>query len=193
MACQRHDGWHQTVTIVRQSSQPSTLGGMTERVSLQEAARRLGISVRTVQRCIAAGELQAEHAATSRSQRVVVLLELAPVEPEPVVTEGDTTPAALLIEVRAERDWLRGRVEALETTVRGLTVALAQAQHAMHLPDAGNVTSDTKHDTRHVADTTMAQPTAPQPEVRPAYVPQTRAERRSRPVWQAWLRRLLGE
>lgn len=175
--------------MVRERHGNRTLSDMADRVSLQQAARRLGVSVRTVQRRIQAGELQAEHVATSRGQRVVVLLDLAPVESEPAVTEGDTESPTLLTEVRAERDWLRGRVEALETTVRGLTIALAQAQHAAQLPPSEGDRRDSTSDNRRADDATLARQAPAGGEI----TPQPRGDRRQRPAWHAWLRRLLGE
>ena len=164
---------------------------MADRVSLQEAARRLGVSVRTVQRRIQAGELQADHVATRRGQRVVVVLDSEVREPAATTTGGDTDMSAVLDEVRAERDWLRGRVERLEEAVNRLTVLLNQAQQAaLAEGDRGDTDRD-RHDDRHSADAAVTR--QPPGHVPPAGPLQRRQERRRTPAWRVWVRRLLGE
>ena len=169
---------------VRLGRPQRTLARVVERVSLQEAARRLGVSVRTVQRRIRAGELEAEHVATGRGMRVIVVLGHPLVESETTATGGDTEAPALLTEVRAERDWLRGRVQSLEQTVDRLTVLLAQAQSIAQLPQAGGDTGDTGP----AADATVTR----QPDVVPSVPPAPSEARQKAPLWRAILRRLLA-
>ena len=161
---------------------------MADRVSLQEAARRLGVSVRTVQRRIAAGELDAETVVTPRGQRVVVTLPTEIREPADTVTTPDSDVSALLAEVRAERDWLRGRVETLETTVRGLTIALSQAQQIAQLGPVGDTAPDSDTTPTRQSDVAVSQP----PSLREGSTPQPRQERRRPPRLAVWVRRWLG-
>ena len=174
---------------MRHGSQHATLVRMADRVSLQEAARRLGVSVRTVQRRIQAGALQADHVATRRGQRVVVVLDSEVREPAATTTAGDTGTSAVLDEVRAERDWLRGRVERLEETVNRLTVLLNQAQQVAQLPPVQGDTDDDRRDDRHGDDATVTrQPASHVPSAGPR---RPRQERRRPSAWRGWLRRLL--
>ena len=165
---------------------------MADRVSLQEAARRLGVSVRTVQRRIQAGELQADHVATRRGQRVVVVLDSDVREPAETATGSDTDAPAVLEEVRAERDWLRGRVERLEETVNRLTILLNQAQHVAQLPSAQGDRDDDRRDDRRDRDAPVTR--QPPSHIPPAGTgPQSRSARRRTPLWRAWVRRLIGD
>lgn len=155
---------------------------MAERVTLQHAARHFGVSVRTVQRRIQAGELQAEHVATARGQRVMVLLETVTPEPEPAATAHDTELSAVLAEVRADRDFLRGRITALEENVSRLTILLNQAQYVAQLPPARDDSHDKEPDSRRDDGATVTRQTPTD----------ARPRRRRRPLWERLLAALRG-
>lgn len=102
---------------------------MTERLPLKDAADRLGVSVNTVRRRIAAGTLPAEQEPTTSGFRYVVLFETPDALPvTPPAASAVVDPA--FAEVRAERDWLRAQVEELTKQLANAQVLIGQAQVA---------------------------------------------------------------
>ena len=89
----------------------STLHAM-ERLSVEDAARRLGISVSTVRRRIRDGMLTVEQEATPQGFRYWVLFTGESSGTSAAAAPESATVAELEV-VRAERDWLRARVEEL--------------------------------------------------------------------------------
>jgi excisionase family DNA binding protein len=172
-------GAHRTVT-------GTTLRRVAERVSLQEAAHRLGVSVRTLQRRIRTGEIAAERIPTPRGYRVIVLLDAGTAESEPASTPRESDATAVLAEVRAQRDWLQARVEALERTVDRLTVLLNQAQQLAQLPQRGN-----DRDDMSPADDTPTTRQADTPD-RPTEMPRSGPETAEKPPPRPWWRRWFG-
>lgn len=104
--------------------------GDMRRVSIDEAAIALGLSVSSVRRRIRAGTLTVEREATAAGFRYAVIL---PDEAEPLVASADYAPPSQppsqpastdyaaptqddqVATLTAERDWLRQRVEELTT------------------------------------------------------------------------------
>jgi hypothetical protein len=84
--------------------------GAMRRLSIDEAARELGLSVSSVRRRIRTGALKTEQATTAQGFRYVVVLEDTP---EHAATEVPADVGDTLAAVVAERDWLRARVEEL--------------------------------------------------------------------------------
>ncbi len=146
-----------------------------ERLAIEDAAVRLGVSVSTIRRRIRDGVLTAEREQTPQGFKYWVLIpgETAPPAAEvPAVSE--------LALVREERDWLRARVEELTTLLNreqevNLRLSTALSQRPVISPPANT-------------------PAPSQADQVPSAGPrQVRQERRRRPLWQVWVRRLLGE
>src|SRR5262249_2620356 len=130
----------------------STMPRVAELVSLQDAARRLGVSVRTLQRRIRAGEIPVERVATSRGQRVMVQLKEGMGAAEAPAGADDSSLTDTLRDVRAERNRLwdlvreqqRTIVEQQETIAQlvrqaaNAQVLIGQAQRIAQLPAAGS-------------------------------------------------------
>lgn len=168
---------------------------MIERLSTKEAAHRLGISPATVRRLIAAGTLPAEREARPQGARWWVLLDTsadAPSDSKPRVTSVQRDRDALAVALETIAD-LRRRLDVAEQAQSELRQLVAREQETVKVLQVGNVSSThssargTFHDSAH--DVSAVSGTgAPA-----AHVPQPRAERRQRPLWQAWLQRLLGQ
>jgi hypothetical protein len=112
---------------------------MPQRLTLQQAAERLGISLHTARRMARDGRLQVETERIPQGHRYWVLL---PDEPPPSsaasgVTEAstatDAVPQALYDQVVSERDWLRQQVEELVRQGENYQVLLREAQAARQL------------------------------------------------------------
>ena len=92
-----------------------------DRLTIDEAARRLGVSVSTIRRQIRAGWLRVEREQTPQGFRYVVLLEAAPDHHDHPSADDDAATAdrhdqAQTQEAMARRiDWLERRVEELVT------------------------------------------------------------------------------
>ena len=163
---------------------------MAERLTLDEAAHRLGVSARTVRRRIKAGTLAADLEPTPQGYRYWVLLDEAATQP---TSQPSAEPeSALLAEVRAERDYLRGLVSDQQRTIaeqqetiaqlvrqhENAQVLIGQAQRLAELPAAGQTGA-----------TPASQPVAPTS--RPGSHGQRPLRRRS-PWWLRVLRALRG-
>jgi len=155
-----------------------------ERVSIDLAAQRLGVSVSTVRRRIRDGTLEVEREQTAQGFKYHILLPDTNGEvPE---TEVSAAPApdlsAKLADVEQERDWLRARVEELTTMLNreqetSLRLSLALSQR----PAIGSpVDTPTPTQRDHVPE--------PSPPMA-AEQPQAPA---THPARRGWLRRLLG-
>lgn len=153
-----------------------------EELTIEDAAARLGVSVSTVRRRIRDGLLMAERVTTPQGFKYRLLLPNSPPGDPPPESPPPSNPDEMAA-LRDERDWLRSRVEELtallnreqETSLR-LSLALGQ-RPAIEAPANMSPPSQGKQ----VAATD------------PGTTPQPRGEHRQRPVWQAWLRRLLGQ
>lgn len=168
---------------------------MIERLSTKEAAHRLGISPATVRRLIAAGTLPAERAARPQGARWLVLLDTSPdASPDlkPRVTSVQRDRNALVVALETIAD-LRRRLDTAEQAQSELRQLLAREQETVKVLQASSASSaqesarGTSHDTAQSVSGASGVP------VPAANVPQSHQERRQRPAWQAWLRRLLSE
>lgn len=151
---------------------------MIERLPLKDAADRLGVSVNTVRRRIAAGTLPAEQEPTASGFRYVVLFETDDAPPAiPPTATAVVDPA--LAELRAERDWLRGQVEELTRQLANAQVLIGQAQVA-RLP--ARTQTSTQDAARPAQPSTQAGTHRGQAQKRPAVA--------LRDAWRAVLRRI---
>jgi excisionase family DNA binding protein len=87
-----------------------------ERITTQEAARRLGVSPTQVRRLAATGKLRSEREERPQGTRLVILWDETPDAPEtppdaPRVATEDATPAT---DTRELVQWLRERLEKAE-------------------------------------------------------------------------------
>ena len=182
------------------TARSATLPGMTERLSLDAAAHRLGVSVRTLRRRIHRGELVAEREETAQGFRYWITLDTEGAAASQQVHEppGQVPDSALVEELRGERDRLWALVQEQQRTIgeqqetiAGLVrqhenaqVLIGQAQRLAQLPAAGQTAGP-----RPDADQTQGSQPA-------SHVPdgtQSRQEgRRKAPLWRAILRRLLA-
>lgn len=96
---------------------------MTEHVSIQEAAERLGVSPDTIRRRLKRGELQGTQARTP--QGFVWQIEV-PSEPATSESKASESPAAAIAEDALELERLRERVAGLERE-RGELIAQRDA------------------------------------------------------------------
>lgn len=86
-----------------------------ERVTLPEAARRLGVTDTTVRRRLRAGELQGEQEQTPQGYRWWIYLpEGSEATSGPTGAQVVTDNAALVVALQAQVTWLRERVEKAE-------------------------------------------------------------------------------
>jgi hypothetical protein len=97
-----------------EGGRPGRLRAVTipRRLSIEDAAAALGVSVSTVRRRIRAGRLAVEREATPQGFRYWVTLEGG--ESSDSTRSKASVDANELAALTAERDWLRARVEALE-------------------------------------------------------------------------------
>lgn len=113
---------------------------MPERLNIEAAAIRLGLSIHTVRRRLKAGTLGGEQVATRSGYRWVVLLDDAPSPVEPIVdapplrSTPDETLTLLLSQVEQERDYLRTLVADQQRTIEALAVLVARGQEVARLP-----------------------------------------------------------
>jgi len=108
---------------------------MHERLSLDAAATRLGMSVHTLRRRVRAGELRAEREPVRGGFRYVVILDAHP-RPDDRASEPPPTMAitdAVLTQITSERDHLRRLVHEQQGTIDRLTVLLKQSQDQSRL------------------------------------------------------------
>ena len=155
---------------------------MIERLSTQEAARRLGISPATVRRKIAAGELQAEREARPQGARWWVLLDSAHAAlpgSTPRVTSAHGTREALSVALETIAD-LRKRLDEAERGQAELRQLLAREQETARMLQAGTAQRSTHERAHGTAQNVSAASGAPQ---RPAV--------RRRVPRVPWWRRLL--
>lgn len=109
---------------------------MEERLSMKQAAERLGVSVDTIRRRLKKGELVGEKEPTPQGYewRIVLPIEEEPQEApgEPETSRGDAIEAELLRErideLKAERDAWREQAQRSAEAERELRVLLRQAQ-----------------------------------------------------------------
>lgn len=85
------------------------------RLSIEDAARRLGLSVSTLRRRIRSGSIGVEREETPQGYRYVVLVPESAVDPALRGDESGPSAPDLLADLVTERDWLRRRVEELTT------------------------------------------------------------------------------
>lgn len=119
-----------------------------KRLTVEQAATELGVSVRTVRRRIHTRELDAEKEKLAQGFRWWVLLDVPDAAASELAShDQDTTAsrdagaAALLAEVTAERDWLRVQVEELTRQAGNYQVLLLQSQEKIRLLEAGQAAS----------------------------------------------------
>ena len=173
---------------------------MTERLSLDAAAHRLGVSVRTLRRRIHRGEVQAEREETAQGFRYWITLDTDPPPASQQTREppGQAPDAPLVEELRGERDRLWALVQEQQRTIAeqqetiaGLVrqhenaqVLIGQAQRLAELPAAGQTIGP-----RPDADRTPgSQPASHVPDA----VQSPQEARRRLPLWRAILRRVLA-
>ncbi len=204
-----------TVEPVVTSGAPSEQAATDEPVSLLEASRVLGVSLRTVQRRIKAGDLET----IERDGERMVILPLATVAatrpatttrdaataPQPVTTEqatttgtatSDATEAARLREdLEREREqvkFLRGLVEAHQRSEAELRQTLREALRlsARALPEGHPEGRSEAGTERALQDSQSAQePQAAQETTAAASDVQRAVDKPQRPFWKGFLRR----
>lgn len=154
-----------------------------QRLSIEDAATRLGVSVSTLRRRIRAGALTVERSPTPQGYRYAVLLP----DPEAAAPPGEdaappppATPgmADLLAQVMSERDWLRQRVEEQEQTIARLT---QQAEHYQVLLRG-------EQDTVRLLTHTTEAPPPDQPGGQMTRQADRRRDQARRRGWQFWRR-----
>lgn len=149
---------------------------MIERLSTLEAARRLGISVATVRRRIAVGELTAEQEVRPQGKRWVVLLDdrsdASPTS-SPRVTRAQPSRDALAVALN-EVAFLRQQLEVSQRGEAELRQLLGREQEANRM--------------LRLVQASSAQQTAPETSQPVSGV----ARRRALPWWERVLRALQG-
>ena len=190
--------------MTKDATRDTTKGDTTrDSVTVTEAARRLGVSVRTVQRKLDSGELQAIRRdgkrrvllspdATTRQADATERDNVTRQKATPDATERDTaqagsTPdlAAQLTQSREEILFLRGLVEQHQRSEAELRAALRKSLDAMPKALASGSTPDAEKQSRE------NDPQAPQS----ATGNQTKVATARRPKLTAWQRaaiRILG-
>jgi excisionase family DNA binding protein len=91
---------------------------MVSVTTIEEAARRLGVSTKTVQRYLQSGKLSGQKV----DGRWTIRLPSVEEEPELQQATDNLDGKAELDTIRAERDWLRHLVEEITATNRELTL-----------------------------------------------------------------------
>lgn len=165
-----------------------------ERLTIDEAAARLGVSVSTVRRRIRDGILTVEREETAQGFRYYVILE----EPATVSTPGTPTAQnvdAQLAQLTADRDWLRSRVEELTALLNreqelGLRRTTDQRLLTAYSPDSEAPTQAPSR-VEYVPTIETPTPIAPPPPA-PAEVPSQPPTGQARPQRQPgfWRRAL---
>lgn len=122
---------------------------MEERLSMKQAAERLGVSVDTIRRRLKKGELVGEKEPTPQGYewRIVLPIEEEPQEApgEPETSQGDAIERELLRErideLKAERDAWREQAQRSGDAERELRILLRQAQE-LALPAKAGLQDD---------------------------------------------------
>lgn len=159
---------------------------MIERLTTQEAARRLGVSVATVRRKIAAGELQGVQEARPQGARWYVLLPLSDTDHEPSHGTSHTAqqatedrsedasrdvPALMLERAYDEVAYLRKKLDEVTELLAREQQAHLQTRLMLHAPEDR---SGSAHETSQAPDGERSDSDAPEPQ--------------APPWWQFWRR-----
>lgn len=102
-----------------------------QRVSVEDAASHLGVSVATIRRRMKRGELEVEAESDAPNARKWILLESKDNEPEDLGTsEAPTDPVqnALTVRLEDEVTYLRGVIETRDKELAEMRLLLARAQ-----------------------------------------------------------------
>jgi len=119
---------------------------MLQRLSVQDAAAHLGVSVDTVRRRgLKSGQLRGEQASRPQGYSYVVLLEEADERPDPAPPARAGRVDELrfahetIAELRGERDYLRGQLSAVTAQNQYLLTRLALPAGSPHMQAAYDV------------------------------------------------------
>ena len=166
---------------------------MTERLTIDQAAHRLGVSARTIRRRIRDGTLPADQEPTAQGFRYWVLIEPDQTGDQPPPDSGAAAgepPVQVLDQLVSERDYLRGLVADQQRTIERLTeqtaryqLLLGQAQELARLPTVGG--------TGQPSSTPASSPASSQTPPPSGHVPADH-RRRPRPLWERLIAALRG-